>query len=108
MFSKLGSSQVKENIMSKVITSSTKKLNAFKAPLVQEKLSHLMGQILTIADASLAEHQKKAVKDLIRHAFDDTHDWFLEYGLKSDAIPGLYGSELVQYDATYVSGPLVE
>jgi len=83
-------------------------MNAFKSRIVQDRISRLAGEILTIADASLAEHQKKAVKDLIKRAFGDTQEWFLEKSLEKDAAnENGWGTDLVEYEANFVTGPLV-
>lgn len=47
-------------------------------PLIYDELGHLMGEVLTIIDASISDKaQNKAIKDLIRNKFGHViHDVF--------------------------------
>jgi hypothetical protein len=56
--------------------------NAFKLHLVSDNLSHLMGEILTIVDASIEGDKNKAVKDLIKSKFSEKHVWFADLAWK--------------------------
>lgn len=56
--------------------------NAFKYPLVSENLDHLLGQVLTIIDASTEGEKNKAIKDLIKDKFSKKHEWFSELSWK--------------------------
>ena len=57
-------------------------VNAFKYHFIGENLSFLMGQILTIIDASVIGEQNKAVKDLIRGKFSETQTYFYDMSWK--------------------------
>ena len=56
--------------------------NAFKVYLVSDNLSHLMGEILTVVDASTEGEKNKAMKDLIKRAFSEKQSWFSELSWK--------------------------
>jgi hypothetical protein len=56
--------------------------NAFKLGLVGDNLSHLMGEILTIVDASTEGEKNKAIKDLIKGKFSDKQVWLGELAWK--------------------------
>lgn len=56
--------------------------NAFKLGLVSENLDGLMGEILTIIDASTEGIKNKALKDLIKQRFYNKHGWFAELAWK--------------------------
>lgn len=62
--------------------------NAFKLSIVGDNLSHLMGKVLTVVDASTTGEQNKAMKDLIRQAFDEKHGWFAELAWKEQEKEG--------------------
>lgn len=90
-------------------TPSSYNLNAFKARLIQERMSSLMGKVLTLADAALLEHQKKAFKDIVREAFGDEMNWFSEKQFAPDLkTMSIYGNDIVEYDVETVKGPLIE
>ncbi len=57
-------------------------VNAFKLNLVSDNLSHLMGEVLTVIDASVEGERNKAMKDLIKRAFSDKQGWFSELAWK--------------------------
>lgn len=57
-------------------------LNAFKLGLVGENLSHLMGRILTVVDASTEGAKNMAMKDLIKKEFSEKQMWFSELAFK--------------------------
>lgn len=61
---------------------TTDGLNAFKLDFVRENISHLLGEILTVIDASLEGEKNKAVKDLIKDKFSKKQDWFSECAFK--------------------------
>lgn len=63
-------------------------INAFKLELVNENLSHLMGEVLTVIDASIEGERNKAMKDLIRRAFTDKQSWFGELAWKYEEEEG--------------------
>ena len=52
--------------------------NAFKLSFVSDNLSHLLGEILTIVDASLEGERNKAFKDLVKSKFHEKQNWFVE------------------------------
>jgi hypothetical protein len=54
--------------------------------LINDELSNLLGQILTIVDASITEpNQLKAIKDLIKQRFSDKiHGTFWDYCYRND------------------------
>lgn len=56
--------------------------NAFKLGFIQDNLSHLLGEILTVIDASLDGDKNKAVKDLLRDKFSHKQNWFSECAWK--------------------------
>lgn len=56
--------------------------NAFKIGFVSDNLSHLLGEVLTVLDASTQGDQNKAMKDLVRRAFADKQSWFRELSWK--------------------------
>jgi hypothetical protein len=60
--------------------------NSFKFYFVQDRLSYLMGQVLTVIDAvispSIEEARNKAVKDLIRDKVNEQHNFFLDLAYK--------------------------
>ena len=56
--------------------------NAFKVHFVADNLSHLMGEILTVVDASTEGEKNKAMKDLIKRAFAEKQSWFSELAWK--------------------------
>lgn len=57
-------------------------LNALKIWLVSENISALLGDVLTIIDASTEGDKNKAIKDLIRNSFSKRQDWLFELSLK--------------------------
>ena len=57
-------------------------VNAFKLGFVSDNLSHLLGEVLTVIDASLEGDKNKAVKDLIRSKFSSKQNWFSEVAFK--------------------------
>ena len=57
---------------------------SFTSHFVSENLNHLLGQILTIVDASIPEsNQNKSIKDLIRDKFNGKQKWFSEVSWKN-------------------------
>lgn len=56
--------------------------NAFKMEFVNTNLSNLLGEVLTVIDASTQGEQNKAMKDLIRRSFSDKQNWFYELSWK--------------------------
>ena len=76
---------VKSRKMSKKVTlnvPSQDGKNAMKYSLVTENLSHLLGEVLTIIDASTEGEKNKALKDLIRDKFGKTQNWLSELAWK--------------------------
>jgi hypothetical protein len=73
-------------------------LNAFRPRLIHENLDHLLGEILTIVDASIVDGtQRTAIKDLVKDKFSKKHDWFSEL-----AFMEVDNSQVVTYgDAMY-------
>ena len=71
--------QVKEEVLAHVSRS-------IKYPLIVDELSHLLGQILTIVDASVVDaEQRKAVKDLVRDKFNERmYEKFWDYCYRRD------------------------
>jgi len=69
-----------EELVSKAYSPNGK--NAFKLSFVSDNLSHLLGEILTVIDASLEGDKNKAVKDLIREKVGKKQDWFCEAAWK--------------------------
>lgn len=57
-------------------------LNAIKVELINDNVSHLLGEVLTIIDASTEGEKNKAIKDLVRRAFSDKQSWFSELSWK--------------------------
>lgn len=81
--------------------------NAFKLGLVADNLNHLMGEVLTVVDAAVEGERNKAIKDLIRRAFSDKHQWFCELAWKEQEPEGAahspvqaWESSLVPFDGT--------
>lgn len=62
--------------------------NAFKLSLVNDELSHLMGEVLTVVDASTVGDQNKAMKDLIRTSITKKQAWFVELAWKEQEAEG--------------------
>lgn len=56
--------------------------NAFKLSFVNDNLSHLLGRVLTVVDASIVGEQNKAIKDLLRREFSNKQSWFCELAWK--------------------------
>ncbi len=56
--------------------------NALKQELVTENLSSLLGEILTIIDASTEGDKNKAIKDLMRQTFSKKMDWIFSLSFK--------------------------
>lgn len=55
------------------------KANTFKPSAINQELSSLLGEILTIVDATLVDVvQNKAVKDIIKSRFSDKQNWINE------------------------------
>lgn len=83
MFSKLGSSQVKENNMSreKLVGKTPTVFNGFTSEVISMNLSGLLGEILTIVDASISGDQNKAIKDLIKQSVSRKQDFFFDNGV---------------------------
>jgi len=52
--------------------------NLFKLSFIIDNISHLLGQTLTVIDASLEGEKREAVKDLIKERFSKKQDWFCE------------------------------
>jgi hypothetical protein len=65
-----------------VACSSSDGLNAIKLSLISDAISHLMGQVLTIIDASTEGEKNKAMKDLIRSKFSEAQNGFLDSAFK--------------------------
>lgn len=53
---------------------------ALKAYLVNDNISHLLGKVLTVIDASTEGDKNKAIKDLLRKTFEETQNWIWEMG----------------------------
>lgn len=51
---------------------------ALKVWLVNQNISSLLGEILTIVDASTDGEKNKAIKDLVKERFGNKQDWFIE------------------------------
>ena len=52
---------------------------------ISTQLQFLLGEILTIVDASVVDStQRKAVKDLVKSKFYSRNDWFIQLGACSD------------------------
>lgn len=62
--------------------------NALKAPFVNTTISNLLGEILTIIDASVEGEKNKALKSLIRTAFSDKQNWITELSYKEQETTG--------------------
>lgn len=62
--------------------------NAFKLSLVGNNLSHLLGEVLTVVDASTEGEKNKAMKDLIKRCFSDKQGWFGELAWKQQESEG--------------------
>lgn len=62
--------------------------NAFKLGFVNENLSHLLGEVLTVIDACMTGDQNKATKDLMRRSFSDKQSWFSELAWKEQEKEG--------------------
>lgn len=80
--------------------------NAFTLPFVATNLSHLMGEVLTVVDASTDGDKNKAMKDLIKRAFSEKQQWFTECAWKEEEGDGEghgprndWEDSLVPYDA---------
>lgn len=58
--------------------------NAIKYWVVNENLSTLLGEILTVVDASTEGDKNKAMKDLIRNSFSKRQDWIFELAWKEE------------------------
>jgi repressor of nif and glnA expression len=58
-------------------------------PLITDELSMLMGRVLTVIDASIADkEQLKAIKDLIRERFSNViHERFWDYCYRKEYRP---------------------
>lgn len=62
-----------------VLDKSEEVYNVFGTSFVNAHLSHLMGEVLTVIDATIDEERKlKATKDLIRDKFSSKMDWLYE------------------------------
>lgn len=64
--------------------------NAFGVTFVNEHLSHLTGEILTILEAVIDDERKlKATKDLVRSKFSAKMDWLFQQSgcLTDDNVP---------------------
>ena len=70
------------------LNTSPKGRNAFKLGLVTENLNHLMGQILTVVDASTDGDKNKAMKDLIREKVSLKHQWFCDMAWRQEETEG--------------------
>lgn len=67
----------KKSLVGKVC--STEGLNAFKLSLVNENLDNLLGEVLTIIDASIDGDKNKPIKDLIKSQFHRKQDQFCDF-----------------------------
>lgn len=70
-----------------------KEVLAFRYDFVQDNLNNLLGQVLTVVDASVDGEKNKAVKDLIREKFHSKMGWFGEvaHSPKDEKSHGKYG-----------------
>lgn len=69
--------------MSKVKTKYSSLMGhkyALSVQLVGDNVSHLLGKVLTIVDASTEGEKNKAMKDLIRQVFEEKQGWFWKLG----------------------------
>ena len=64
------------------VLSNNSEYCAFKSYFVIEELSNLLGQILTVIDASTTGEQNQAMKSLVREKFGTKQDYFSELGYK--------------------------
>lgn len=55
---------------------------AFKSYFVTEELSNLLGQVLTVIDASTTGEQNQAMKSLIKEKFSSKQNLFSELAFK--------------------------
>jgi hypothetical protein len=53
-------------------------INALKLGFINDNLSGLLGQVLTIVDAATEGDKNKAMKDLIKQVFSAKQEWFCE------------------------------
>lgn len=58
--------------------------NAIKFGFINQNLSHLLGQILTVIDATMEGEKRDATKSLIRDYFSKKQDWFSELAWKEE------------------------
>lgn len=73
--------------MDKIPTISNGR-NAIKVNLISDELSNLLGQVLTIIDASTDGEKNKAIKDLVREKFNKKQDFFFELAYKEQEKEG--------------------
>lgn len=59
----------------KVVNCTPNGYNAFKSCFVGEEISHLLGEVLTIIDASTEGDKNKAIKNLIKNVFNKKQEW---------------------------------
>lgn len=52
--------------------------NAVKLSLIRNNLSYLMGEVLTVIDASVEGDKNKAMKDLVKDKFRDKQIYFYD------------------------------
>lgn len=81
--------------------------NAFTLGIVEDQLNHLMGQILTVIDASTDGDKNKAIKDLVKEKFSIKHDLFFKQSLRHQEQEGsghsprdIWEDGLVPYDSS--------
>lgn len=57
---------------------------AFKSSFIVEELSNLMGQVLTVVDASTSGEQNIAIKSLIKEKFSNKQNLFTDLQYKQE------------------------
>lgn len=73
---------LRKNKVSRVESIMPGGRNAFTLDLVSENLRHLIGEVLTVIDASTEGEKNKAIKDLIKDKFEKKFSWFSELSWK--------------------------
>jgi hypothetical protein len=70
--------------------------NLFEACRVTDNLSELLGEVLTIIDASTEGEKNNAIKGLIRHRFSEMQSWFTRLAYEDKSKDKLWAYGVVQ------------
>lgn len=91
----------------KTESSPSETRNAFKLWIINENISYLLGQVLTIIDASTEGEKNIALKSIIKDKFSSRQDFLTELAWKEQEPEGMghgpareWEDGLVPFDST--------